>query len=154
MRSTAPCTNRSWRGFGQMGKTAKPKSRHLPKSTAGDFATTATDSAQSLIKSHLAENPCDGAFSKSAVFRIGLLPSDAGRKWPSGLRIKTALRAPACRSPIDHTRAGQGFARFHLPEKQGFPYAPKNRLHEAANLGLRQDHLTLPLSCGPPGRKR
>jgi hypothetical protein len=46
-----------------MGKTAKPKSRHLPKSTAGDFATTATDSAQSLIKSHLAENPCDGAFS-------------------------------------------------------------------------------------------
>jgi len=37
------------------GKTAKPKSHHLPKSTAGDFATTATDSAQSLIKSHLAE---------------------------------------------------------------------------------------------------
>jgi hypothetical protein len=27
----------------------------LPKSTAGDFATTATDSAQSLIKSHLTE---------------------------------------------------------------------------------------------------
>jgi hypothetical protein len=38
-----------------MGKTAKPKSHRLPKSTAGDFATTATDSAQSLIKSHLAE---------------------------------------------------------------------------------------------------
>jgi hypothetical protein len=38
-----------------MGKTAKPKSRHLPKSMAGDFATTATDSAQSLIKSHLGE---------------------------------------------------------------------------------------------------
>jgi hypothetical protein len=28
----------------------------LPKSTAGDFATTATDSAQSLIKSRLAKN--------------------------------------------------------------------------------------------------
>ncbi len=55
MRSITPYTNRSLRGFGQMGKTAKPKSRHLPKSTAGDFATTATDSAQSLIKSHLAE---------------------------------------------------------------------------------------------------
>jgi hypothetical protein len=55
MGSTMPYTNRIWRGFGQMGKTAKPKSHHLPKSTAGDFATTATDSAQSLIKSHLAE---------------------------------------------------------------------------------------------------
>ena len=55
MRSTTPYTNRNWRGFGRMGITAKPKSHHLPKSTAGDFATTATDSAQSLIKSHLAE---------------------------------------------------------------------------------------------------
>ena len=43
------------------GKPAKPKSRHLPKSTACDFATTATDSAQSLIKSRLVENSYDGA---------------------------------------------------------------------------------------------
>jgi len=55
MRNTMLYTNRNWRGLGQMGKVAKPKSHHLPKSTAGDFATTATDSAQSLIKSHLAE---------------------------------------------------------------------------------------------------
>jgi len=55
MRSTTPYTNRNWRGFCRMGKTAKPKSHHLPKSTAGDFATTATDSAQSLINSHLAK---------------------------------------------------------------------------------------------------
>src|SRR6476660_72635 len=45
-----------------MGKPAKPKSRHLPKSTACDFATTATDSAQSLIKNRLVENSYDGAF--------------------------------------------------------------------------------------------
>jgi hypothetical protein len=42
----------------------------LPKSTAGDFATTATDSAQSLIKTRLTRNPCDEAFSKSAVSRV------------------------------------------------------------------------------------
>jgi hypothetical protein len=40
----------------------------LPKSAAGDFATTATDSAQSLIKTRFAEKPRDGP-SKSAVFR-------------------------------------------------------------------------------------
>jgi hypothetical protein len=40
----------------------------------------------------------------------------ADRKWPSGLRIKTASRALGCGSPIDHTRAGQGFSRLHLPE--------------------------------------
>ena len=60
-----------------MENIAKLKSRHLPKSTAGDFAITATDSAQSLIKSRLAEKPCDGAFSKNAVFAIGLLLSGA-----------------------------------------------------------------------------
>jgi hypothetical protein len=33
----------------------------------------------------------------------------ADRKWPSGLRIKTALRAVgAARSSNDYTRAGQG----------------------------------------------
>jgi hypothetical protein len=90
VRSTAPCTNRTWRGFGQIRKTAKPKSRHLPRSTAGDFATTATDSARSLIKSPLAKNPCDGAFSKSAVFRIGLLSSDAGR--PTETKLSPAGR--------------------------------------------------------------
>jgi hypothetical protein len=62
-----------------MRKTAKPKSRHLPKSTAGGFATTATDSAQSLIKSRLAEIRVMALFSKTAVFRIGLLPSGARR---------------------------------------------------------------------------
>ena len=51
-----------------MSNNAKPKSGHLPKSAAGDFATIATDSAQSLIKSRLAENLRDGPFSKSAVF--------------------------------------------------------------------------------------
>jgi hypothetical protein len=57
-----------------MGKTAKPKSRHLLKSTAGDFATTATDSARSLIKSHLAENPFNGAFLKEGGFPHRRLP--------------------------------------------------------------------------------
>jgi hypothetical protein len=53
VRAIAACTNRNWRGFGQIAKTAKPKSRYLPKSTVGDFATTSTGSAQSLIKSLL-----------------------------------------------------------------------------------------------------
>jgi hypothetical protein len=60
-------------GLAIWGKPAKPKSRHLPKSTAGDFATTATDSAQSLIKSRLVENSYDGAFVRvrfsAAAFR-------------------------------------------------------------------------------------
>jgi hypothetical protein len=38
-------------GFGQIAKTAKPKSRYLPTSTAGDSATISTGSAQFLIKS-------------------------------------------------------------------------------------------------------
>jgi hypothetical protein len=51
-----------------MENIAKHKSRHLPKSTAGDFAITARDSAQSLIKNRLAEKPWGWRFSKSAVF--------------------------------------------------------------------------------------
>jgi hypothetical protein len=38
-----------------MRKTAELKSHHLAKSTAGDFVTTAMDSARFLIESRLAE---------------------------------------------------------------------------------------------------
>jgi hypothetical protein len=36
------------------------------------------------------------------------------RKWPTGLRIRTAFRALACGSPIDHACAGQRFARLQF----------------------------------------
>ena len=53
-------------GLARLRKTARAKSRHLHKSTAGDFATTAMDSVQSSITNRLAENSRDHENSRWA----------------------------------------------------------------------------------------